>query len=133
MSIYSDIITLFVVMDALGTVPILLSLLKDYKPAIRRKIIIRESAIACVILLVFAFIGEFILHGLGVTTAALSIADSKRDGAISLGASASLARRTWFDCAGEINGDAIDHDRGADVFDGVRTILKIGYTPHSVN
>ena len=74
MTIYSDVITLFVVMDALGTVPILLSLLNDYKPAQRRKIIIRESAIACVILLVFAFIGEFILEGLGLTTAALSIA-----------------------------------------------------------
>ena len=74
MSIYSDIITLFVVMDSLGTVPILLSLIKDYTPQQRRKIIIRESLIACLILLVFAFVGEFILEGLGLTTAALSIA-----------------------------------------------------------
>ena len=74
MSIYSDVITLFVVMDALGTVPILLTLLKDYTPVQQRKIIIRESLIACAILLVFAFVGEFILKGLGVTPAALSVA-----------------------------------------------------------
>src|SRR5438105_1465321 len=74
MLIYSDVITLFVVMDALGTVPILLSLLQGYAPRQRCKIIIRESFIACVILLVFAFIGEYILQGLGLTTAALSIA-----------------------------------------------------------
>jgi multiple antibiotic resistance protein len=71
---YSNIITLFVVMDSLGTVPILLTLIKDYSPQQRRKIIIRESLIACFILLVFALIGEFILEGLGLTTAALSIA-----------------------------------------------------------
>lgn len=74
MSIYSDIVTLFVVMDAVGTVPILLSILNQYPAKQRRKIILRESSIAGVILIVFAFIGEYILEGLGISTAALSIA-----------------------------------------------------------
>jgi len=73
MTITSAAITLFLVMDPLGNIPIFLSILEDIEPRRRLRIIVREMLIALGILLVFLFFGRFILTGLGISEPALSV------------------------------------------------------------
>lgn len=73
MTIYTAAITLFLVMDPLGNIPIFLSLLEPIGPRRRRRIIVREMLIALAILTAFLFFGKYILQGLHVSEPALSI------------------------------------------------------------
>lgn len=74
MSLYVAVITLFLVMDPLGNIPVFFSILKKYDPKRQTRIILRESAIAFLILVLFVFFGHYILLGLHITTPALNIA-----------------------------------------------------------
>jgi multiple antibiotic resistance protein len=74
MSIYSAAILLFLVMDPLGNMPVFLTVLKDVPTEKRRKIIFRELVIALIVLLVFLFIGRYILEVLDLSEPSLSIA-----------------------------------------------------------
>lgn len=74
MSLYAAVITLIFVMDPLGNIPIFFSVLKKYDPKTQARIILRESAIAFIILVLFVFFGHYILRGLDITTSALNIA-----------------------------------------------------------
>ena len=74
MNIYSATITLILVMDPLGNIPLFLSILKAIPQKRQRKIILRESFIAFIILALFLFFGAPILKGLHLTTPALTIA-----------------------------------------------------------
>ena len=73
MTFYAAAITLFLVMDPLGNIPIFVHLLEHLEPKRRRLIIIREMLIALGILTVFLFLGKYILEGLHVSGPALSI------------------------------------------------------------
>jgi multiple antibiotic resistance protein len=73
MSIYTAAITLFLVLDPLGNIPIFLGVLGDVTPARRRAIILREMVIALAILTVFLFFGKYILQGMHISQPALSI------------------------------------------------------------
>jgi len=73
MTITSAAITLFLVMDPLGNIPVFLSLLEEIEPRRRLRIIVREMVIALAILLVFLFFGKYILTGLHIGEPALSI------------------------------------------------------------
>jgi multiple antibiotic resistance protein len=73
MSVYSAAITLFLVLDPLGNIPIFLSVLEHVDPERRRKIIIREMVIALGILAAFLLFGKFILRGMHISQPALSI------------------------------------------------------------
>lgn len=73
MSLETAIITLILVMDPFGNIPIFLSLLEKYDPPVRRKILIREMLIALVVLTLFLFSGKYILEGLNLSAAALTI------------------------------------------------------------
>ncbi|MDF1654686.1 MAG: MarC family protein [Coxiellaceae bacterium] len=73
MTFYSATMTLFLVMDPLGNIPVFLSVLKPYDMAQQRRIILREMVIAFAILLVFLFFGQFIMRGLGISEPALSM------------------------------------------------------------
>ncbi|OGO92352.1 MAG: hypothetical protein A3F41_00010 [Coxiella sp. RIFCSPHIGHO2_12_FULL_44_14] len=73
-SLYAIAITLIFVMDPLGNIPVFLSILRKFSPAVQIRIIIRESIIAFVVLVLFVFFGQYILHGLHITAPALSIA-----------------------------------------------------------
>ena len=73
MSIYTAAITLFLVLDPLGNIPIFLSVLNNVDPARRRKIIVREMVIALVILSLFLFFGQYLLSGMNISQPALSI------------------------------------------------------------
>jgi multiple antibiotic resistance protein len=74
MDIYTAAITLFLVMDPLGNIPIFLSALSAVEPKRRSRVILREALIAFVIMVLFLFAGKPILNGLHITQAALSIA-----------------------------------------------------------
>lgn len=74
MTIYSVAITLILVMDPLGNIPVFLSVLRRYEPKQQRRIITREVGIAFIILAIFLFFGRYIMHWLHLSTEALSIA-----------------------------------------------------------
>ncbi len=72
-----DILTaatmLFLIMDPLGNLPIVLSILKHIDPKRRRKVLIRELIFALLILMLFLFAGQSILAFLHVQPETLSI------------------------------------------------------------
>ena len=70
----SAAITLFLIMDPLGNVPVFNSVLANCDAARRTRIIIRELVLALLILLGFLFAGNSILSFLGLTQSSLSIA-----------------------------------------------------------
>ncbi len=73
MTFTNAVVTLLLVMDPLGNVPIFIGLLKTYDAARRRKIILRESIIAFLILVFFLLLGKEILQAMGITQSALGI------------------------------------------------------------
>jgi multiple antibiotic resistance protein len=73
MNLYTAAITLFLVMDPFGNIPIFLSVLQRYDAKRRRRIMIRELAIALGVLIFFLFFGKYILAGLHISEPALSI------------------------------------------------------------
>jgi multiple antibiotic resistance protein len=70
----SIVVTLFLIMDPLGNIPVFLSILKDVPPARRRAILIREVLIAYVVLLAFLFLGQYILKILNLEQETISVA-----------------------------------------------------------
>ena len=74
MTLYTAAVTLILVMDPLGNVPVFLAVLRRYEARMQTKIIIRETLIALLVLLMFLFFGQYIMHGLQLTASALSIA-----------------------------------------------------------
>lgn len=73
MSLLSASVLLFFVMDPLGNVPLFLTALKDVDPARQRTVILRELLIALAILVIFLFLGRYILGVLHVSRQALTI------------------------------------------------------------
>lgn len=67
-------ITLLLVMDPFGNIPILMNLLQDVAPERRRKVILRECLIALVLLLLFLVAGPQLMRLLGLEQPALSVA-----------------------------------------------------------
>ncbi len=74
MTIFTAAITLLLVMDPFGNIPLFLSILRDIEPGKRKKIIIREMVIALIILILFLFFGQFLLSAMGISSPAVSIA-----------------------------------------------------------
>jgi len=66
MTLYSLTLSLFILMDAIGNVPIFLSLLKEIKPKRQRIVIFREMIIALIIMIFFYFLGDVLLGALEV-------------------------------------------------------------------
>ena len=73
MNIYTATLTIILVMDPLGNIPIFLTVLNPVEPARRSRIILRESFFAFLLLLVFLFFGQYILQDLGISEPALGI------------------------------------------------------------
>jgi len=73
METFAAAVTLFLIMDPLGNIPIFLSVLSKVTPKRRRRILIRELLIALVIMLLFLFTGPAILTSLGLSREAISI------------------------------------------------------------
>lgn len=74
MKMFSVVLTLFLIMDPLGNVPLFLSALKDVKPERRWKVLVREVLFAYVFLLAFLFLGRYLLRLLGLQQETISIA-----------------------------------------------------------
>ena len=75
MDILSAGLTLLLIMDPLGNIPVFLSVLKKVRNESRkRKILIRELAIALIVLLVFLFVGQYFLEWLNLRQEAVHIA-----------------------------------------------------------
>ncbi|MDR0953571.1 MAG: NAAT family transporter [Elusimicrobiota bacterium] len=72
--IFSAVITLILVMDPFGNIPMFITTLKKVAPERRTFILVREIVIALVIMVVFLFIGGGFLKLLGIEQYSLSIA-----------------------------------------------------------
>ncbi len=70
----SSFVTLFVVLDPPGCVPIFSGLTSGASPAHRRNMALRSTAIAGIVLLLFGIFGEAFLRSLGISLAAFKIA-----------------------------------------------------------
>jgi len=70
----SAFVTLFVVIDPPGCAPIFASLTTNANATHRRAMAIRSTAVASAILLIFALLGEDLLHTLGISLDAFRIA-----------------------------------------------------------
>jgi len=67
-------VTLFLIMDPLGNVPVFNAILSKLEPRRRMAVVARELFIALLILLAFLFAGNAILDFLGITQSSLNIA-----------------------------------------------------------
>lgn len=74
MTIASAALLLFLVMDPLGNIPFFFATLKNVEPARQRGVIVRELLIALAALVLFLFLGRYILKLLGLSEPALTIA-----------------------------------------------------------
>ena len=66
-------VSLFLLMDSIGNIPIFLAILKEIEPARQRMIIFRELVIALFITIGFYFIGDYLLGFLQISQQAVLI------------------------------------------------------------
>ncbi|WP_150427806.1 MarC family protein [Dechloromonas sp. CZR5] len=69
----STVFLLLLLLDPLGNIPLLLSLLRGFSPSDRQRIVLRESAIAGGVLLIFVFVGDWLLAAMRLSEQALEI------------------------------------------------------------
>ena len=74
MDFFSIFITLFLIMDPFGNIPVFLSILDKVDPKRRRKILIRELFFALIIIIITALAGKHIISFLGLRQESISIA-----------------------------------------------------------
>jgi len=74
LSFTSAIVVLFLVIDPLGNIPLLVSLLGNVPPERRAWVVVREWLIALALLIGFVFAGEGVLRLLGLSDPSLNIA-----------------------------------------------------------
>ncbi|MFH1687403.1 MAG: MarC family protein [bacterium] len=74
MDIFSVSVTLFLIMDPFGNIPIFLSVLEVVPPQRRRKVLVRELLLALVIIVLFVFGGKFVMSFLGLRQESVSMA-----------------------------------------------------------
>jgi MarC family membrane protein len=75
-SFFQTFILLLLVTDPFGNVPLFVTALKDVDPLRRPRIVVRECAIAFVLLLLFMFFGRHFLNALQLTDVSLRIGGS---------------------------------------------------------
>lgn len=74
MDLFSAVVTLFLIMDPLGNVPLFLSVLRAVPAARRRIVLAREIGIAYLVLLGFLFAGRFVMQLLALRQETISVA-----------------------------------------------------------
>ena len=70
----SSVITLSLVMDGFGNIPLFIAALKKVAPERRKTVLLRELGIALVIMVGFLFMGKWFLRAFGVRPFSLSVA-----------------------------------------------------------
>jgi multiple antibiotic resistance protein len=73
MSTLSLALSLFFIMNSIGSIPLFVAILGKFSPKKQRHIIFRELLIAFLILVLFAFFGERILSALGISQPVVGI------------------------------------------------------------
>lgn len=73
-SFISSVITLALVMDGFGNIPLFIAALKKVAPERRTFVIVRELLIALLIMVLFLFCGKWFLRAFGIGPHSLSIA-----------------------------------------------------------
>jgi multiple antibiotic resistance protein len=73
-NIFSIAFSLFLLMDAIGNLPLYIALLHGINPIKQKKIILREMLFALIIITAFAFLGDFLLDFLHVNSETMQIA-----------------------------------------------------------
>lgn len=74
MLIVSISFSLFLLMDPIGNIPLFLSILKEIPPRRQRYIILRELIIALIVIILFNFLGDYLLSLLRVSQDTVQIA-----------------------------------------------------------
>jgi len=72
--LFSSVFLLLLVLDPLGNMPFVLSLLRNTSEERRPRIILRECAIATLVLVAFLFVGDWLLYAMRLSDPALEIA-----------------------------------------------------------
>jgi multiple antibiotic resistance protein len=72
--LYREFITLFVVIDPIGSIPVFLYASKNVKPERRGKFALRAVIIATIVLLAFLILGQIILETLGLRLGSFQVA-----------------------------------------------------------
>lgn len=70
---FASVVLLLILLDPLGNVPLILSLLRGLPEQRRVWVLVRENLAAGVMLLLSVFVGEWVLHALRLTSSALEI------------------------------------------------------------
>ncbi|HSH13734.1 MAG TPA: MarC family protein, partial [Desulfurivibrionaceae bacterium] len=73
MSFWAASVTLFLLLDPVGNIPVFHALLEKHPPRIRIRVILRELLVALGVLLVFLHAGQHLLQFLGLQPASLGI------------------------------------------------------------
>jgi len=73
-SFISSVITLALVMDGFGNIPLFIAALKKVSPERRKTVLLRELGIAMLIMVGFLFMGRWFLQAFGIHEYSLSIA-----------------------------------------------------------
>jgi multiple antibiotic resistance protein len=73
-SVLTASLTLFLVMDPLGNIPVFLSVLSSVDPARRRRVLARELVISLAVLVAFLFTGQRLLALFGIEPSSIRIA-----------------------------------------------------------
>ena len=74
MDLLSITVTLFLIMDPFGNIPLFLSILEKIPPERRRKVLVRELFLALAIIVLFIFCGKYVMNFLGLRQESMSIA-----------------------------------------------------------
>jgi MarC family membrane protein len=74
LSFASAVVILLLVMDPIGNIPRFVSLLRPIEPRRRLRVIVRECAVALLVLLAFVLFGRRLLDLLGISDSSLTIA-----------------------------------------------------------
>lgn len=70
----SSVITLCLVMDPFGNIPLFISALKKVAPERRTIVLVRELSIALGLMIAFLFLGKWFLHAFGIQQFSMNIA-----------------------------------------------------------
>lgn len=74
MDVFHAVVTLFLVMDPIGNVPLFLSVLRAVPAERRRRVLVREIGFAYLVLLAFLFAGRYVMQFLQLRQETISIA-----------------------------------------------------------
>jgi multiple antibiotic resistance protein len=74
MEFLSISVTLFLIMDPFGNIPVFLPILEKVPAERRRRVLVRELLIALVVIIIFIFFGQYVMRFLGLERVSVSIA-----------------------------------------------------------